>query len=92
MHAGPFPTLRVERKFWAAGAETVVGIDEVGRGSWAGPVTVAAVAAPDCHLSGVRDSKMLTPGERTVAAAAWKAGRWELVWATPPIRSATSSG
>jgi ribonuclease HII len=68
VHSGPFPTLRIERKLWAAGAETVVGIDEVGRGSWAGPVTVAAVAAPDHHLAGVRDSKMLTHDERTVAA------------------------
>jgi ribonuclease HII len=65
---GPFPTLRLERKLWADGAETVVGIDEVGRGSWAGPVTVAAVVAPDQHLAGVRDSKMLSPDERTVAA------------------------
>jgi ribonuclease HII len=53
---------------WEAGVETVVGIDEVGRGSWAGPVTVAAVVAPDQHLPGVRDSKMLTPEERDVAA------------------------
>jgi ribonuclease HII len=74
---GPFPTLRVERKLWATGDETVVGIDEVGRGSWAGPVTVAAVVAPDHHLAGVRDSKMLTHDEREVAAhhvAGWARG------------------
>jgi ribonuclease HII len=67
--AGPFPTLRVERKCWAAGDRVVVGIDEVGRGSWAGPVTVAAVVSAPDHLSGVRDSKMLTPPEREVCAA-----------------------
>jgi ribonuclease HII len=66
---GPFPTLRLERQCWAAGDQVVVGIDEVGRGSWAGPVTVAAVVAPPEHLSGVKDSKLLTPAEREVAAA-----------------------
>jgi ribonuclease HII len=40
----------------------------VGRGSWAGPVTVAAVVPGDEHLAGVRDSKMLTPEEREVCA------------------------
>jgi len=65
---GPYPTLRVERKYWAAGDQVVVGIDEVGRGSWAGPVTVAAVVPDPEHLSGVRDSKMLTPPERELSA------------------------
>jgi ribonuclease HII len=66
---GPYPTLRAERKCWADGDRVVVGIDEVGRGSWAGPVTVAALVAPEAHLSGVKDSKLLTPDERTVCAA-----------------------
>jgi ribonuclease HII len=59
-----YPTLRVERRYWDAGDEIVCGIDEVGRGSWAGPVTVAAVVPADRHLTGVRDSKMLLPAER----------------------------
>jgi ribonuclease HII len=74
---GPFPTLRHERKCWTAGDKVVVGIDEVGRGSWAGPVTVGAVVAPPEHLSGVRDSKLLTPAEREVCATrvrAWARG------------------
>src|SRR5262249_12240524 len=66
---GPYPTLRVERKHWAAGDKIVVGIDEVGRGSWAGPVTVAAVVPAEDHCSGVRDSKLLSPEEREVSAA-----------------------
>ena len=37
-----YPTLRLERQYWQAGERIVVGIDEVGRGAWAGPVTVAA--------------------------------------------------
>ncbi len=65
----PRPTLRLERKCWKAGERLVCGIDEVGRGAWAGPVTVAAVIPAPEHLRGVRDSKMLTPGQREVAAA-----------------------
>jgi len=54
-----------------------VGIDEVGRGAWAGPVTVAAVVPGDVHLRGVRDSKQLTRAERqraAVAVRAWARG------------------
>jgi ribonuclease HII len=66
---GPYPTLRLERKFQSAGNRIVCGIDEVGRGSWAGPVTVGALVAPPEHLSGVRDSKLLTHDERETCAA-----------------------
>ncbi|GIU90575.1 MAG: ribonuclease HII [Acidimicrobiia bacterium] len=66
---GPYPTLRWERARWAEGDEVVVGIDEVGRGSWAGPVTVCALVPAAEHLRGVRDSKMLTPHERERCAA-----------------------
>jgi ribonuclease HII len=48
----------------------VCGIDEVGRGAWAGPVTVAAVIPAPEHLRGVRDSKQMTPAEREVGARA----------------------
>lgn len=45
--------------------ELVVGIDEVGRGAWAGPVTAAAVILPyGLQLSGLDDSKRLTPRRR----------------------------
>jgi ribonuclease HII len=64
------PTLRLERQFWDAGDEVVVGIDEDGRGAWAGPVTVAAVVPAREHVRGVRDSKQLTRAERTRAARA----------------------
>lgn len=63
------PTLRLERRCWGAGEQVVVGIDEVGRGAWAGPVTVAALVPPPDHLRGVRDSKELTREEREVVAA-----------------------
>jgi ribonuclease HII len=60
-----YPTLRLERRCWAAGERVVVGIDEVGRGAWAGPLTLAAVVLPrDRRVYKVRDSKQLTARER----------------------------
>ena len=57
--------MRLERRLQEAGAEAVAGVDEVGRGSWAGPLTVAAVVAdPDRRIYKVRDSKLLTASER----------------------------
>jgi ribonuclease HII len=64
------PTLRLERKLWAAGDRVVCGIDEVGRGAWAGPVTVGAVVPAPEHVRNVRDSKQLTRAERERAAVA----------------------
>jgi ribonuclease HII len=59
------PTRAIERELWALGYPVVVGIDEVGRGAWAGPLTVgAAVLPPDRRLNGIRDSKLLTEGDR----------------------------
>jgi Ribonuclease HII len=59
------PGLGVERALWESGAEVVVGVDEVGRGSWAGPISVGAAVLPrDRRLYKVRDSKMLTEAER----------------------------
>jgi ribonuclease HII len=62
----------------ANGARLVCGIDEVGRGSWAGPVTVCAVIGPDEHLKGVRDSKLLLPEER--AKCAPRVRQWALAY------------
>jgi ribonuclease HII len=43
----------------------IVGADEVGWGSWAGPIEVCAVLAPvTWHLEGLRDSKKLSPKRR----------------------------
>ena len=36
------PDLSVEKRLWDAGKTVVVGMDEVGRGAWAGPLTVGA--------------------------------------------------
>lgn len=59
------PGLDVERGLWAGGSRIVVGVDEVGRGSWAGPISVGAAVVPDGRrVYKIRDSKMLTEDER----------------------------
>jgi ribonuclease HII len=59
------PTRSVEKQLWVDGHEVVVGIDEVGRGAWAGPLAVGAAVLPrDRRVNKVRDSKLLTEGER----------------------------
>ena len=64
------PNLSEELALRAAGHARVAGIDEAGRGSWAGPVCAAAVVLPlDLAnladlLDGVRDSKQLSPARR----------------------------
>ncbi len=51
----------------------VVGIDEVGRGAWAGPLLVGAVVLRGPAPAGVTDSKLLTPRRRAVLARAIRA-------------------
>jgi ribonuclease HII len=59
------PNLAVERGLWEQGCEVVVGVDEVGRGAWAGPIMVGAAVLPkDRRVYRVRDSKMLREPER----------------------------
>ena len=59
------PDFAEERILWSRGYRHVAGIDEVGRGCLAGPVTSAAVILPPDWLPrGLRDSKLLKPEER----------------------------
>ncbi|MBM6784894.1 ribonuclease HII [Collinsella tanakaei] len=52
------------------GSGVVVGVDEVGRGSVAGPLTVCAVCLPEEPIIwGLKDSKQLTPAKRELLAA-----------------------
>ncbi len=62
---GKAPTRKIEQELWAQGYKSIVGIDEVGRGSWAGPLMVGAAILPrERRVLGVRDSKMLTESDR----------------------------
>lgn len=59
------PGLSVERELWVDDSTIVVGVDEVGRGAWAGPLSVGAAVVPkDKRVYKIRDSKMLTETER----------------------------
>lgn len=68
------PGLLREGTLVAAGYRAIAGVDEAGRGAWAGPLVAAAVVLPPVaggeaagllgRLRGVRDSKLLTPRQR----------------------------
>jgi ribonuclease HII len=81
------PTLNYEKHLWAAGYHRVAGLDEAGRGAWAGPVVAAAVILPSGEpglqhrLASVRDSKTLSAPRREALleviqayALAWSVG------------------
>ena len=65
----PAPHLAYEQDLWQAGKGCVAGLDEAGRGAWAGPVVAAVVILPqNIHLEqtllGVRDSKQMNVRQR----------------------------
>ena len=66
---GSCPSFQHERALRREGYRFIAGIDEAGRGAWAGPVVASAVLLPinvRClqALRGVNDSKQLTPRQR----------------------------
>ena len=80
-------TLNFEKRAWAAGAEQVAGVDEVGRGSLFGPVVAAAVILDPAHrIRGLRDSKLL-PAERREELALVIRQR-SIAWAVAAVDSA----
>lgn len=80
--AGQTPTLRAERALLREGHLLVAGVDEVGRGALAGPVSVGVVvvdAATPTAPAGVRDSKLLAPEVREQLAPRLR--RWAVAHA-----------
>jgi len=71
--------LSVERPLLASG-EVVVGIDEVGRGALAGPLTVGAVVLTCCDAppDTLTDSKLLTAARREALVEPLE--RWAADW------------
>ena len=67
----PTPDLKFEQGLWQSGLRFIAGLDEAGRGALAGPVAVGAVILPEDNphlastLNGLRDSKLMTPLERS---------------------------
>ncbi len=69
----PWPNALRERALFENGAQIIVGVDEVGKGSWAGPLVVGIAMLsrelifsdePALMLGGVRDSKQLSEMQR----------------------------
>lgn len=74
------PSLVFEKNLWDLGIQTVAGIDEVGRGAWAGPLSVGVAVVPFTkRVYGVRDSKMLNESQRQSLFP--KISNWCLDWA-----------
>lgn len=80
-----YPTLDFEKKLWKQGYLRICGIDEVGRGSFAGPVVAGAVIFPkDVDLpEGIADSKLLKPRQREELD--WQIKQAALAWAVSEI-------
>lgn len=76
------PSLRYERELLRAGTRWLASVDEVGRGSLAGPVTVGIVLV-DLSVrtapTGLRDSKLLTAAQRDRLVPRLR--RWAPAWA-----------
>ncbi|EKD57332.1 MAG: ribonuclease HII [uncultured bacterium] len=64
-------SLDEEKALWKKGYKYIAGIDEVGRGSWAGPLVVGAVILPTNFIipTGFADSKHVKPAKRREFAA-----------------------
>ena len=59
------PTYKYENKLYKQGYQNIAGLDEAGRGAWAGQVVAAAVILPArMKIAGIRDSKLLSPQQR----------------------------
>jgi ribonuclease HII len=78
----PIPTLTLEKTLAKAVGGLICGVDEAGRGPWAGPVSAAAVILnPRRVPKGIDDSKVLTAARREeleveikARAVAWGVG------------------
>ncbi|NUM25781.1 MAG: ribonuclease HII [Candidatus Buchananbacteria bacterium] len=77
-----YPNKRQEKKLHRHGYKLIVGIDEAGKGSWAGPIVAGAVILnPDIKIKGIKDSKLLRRPDRerlfkeiTASAIGWSVG------------------
>lgn len=73
------PTNRHEAKLRKAGHRLIAGVDEAGKGSWAGPLVTAAVILDEQDIpKQLFDSKMLTPAQRERAFVA--IGKKAIAW------------
>lgn len=82
-------TFDIESQLWNSGKSLICGIDEVGRGCFAGPLVVGAVifSKNSSLIEGVADSKLLTPSKREQLAIRIKneALCWAIAEVSVPI-------
>jgi ribonuclease HII len=84
------PDLSEERRLFGDGHRRVAGLDEVGRGAWAGPVSVGAAVVMEAQTEDtmpmwLRDSKQLSEDRREsifVPVGAWCV-EWSVGHASP---------
>src|SRR5215510_9819022 len=77
-------TQKYEKLAQVAGARLIAGVDEVGRGSFFGPVVAAAVILePDYRIKGLRDSKLLD--EKTREKLAVRIKEHAIAWAVAAV-------
>lgn len=78
---------RLQQQLEEDGCTVVVGVDEVGRGALAGPLTAGACVLPASpRISGLNDSKLLSPTRRTELAEQIK--RIAVCWAVGHVEPA----
>ncbi len=88
------PTFEEEGYLWDRGYSYVIGLDEVGRGAFAGPLVTGAVVFPQFFadkdtpctrsiLANVHDSKLVPPQQRVILTGIIKANA--LVWAVEQV-------
>lgn len=85
------PNFKEERKLWKEGVRIVLGIDEVGRGAFAGPIVAGAVVFPQIpkvngklkFLNDINDSKLLDSNTRRKLAKSIK--KHALYWAVEEV-------
>lgn len=83
----------LEASLRTEGFKVIAGVDEVGRGALAGPVTAAAVVLPhDVRLTGLDDSKRLSPARRESLAAEIRSAAVTCAYAHVPAHVADGIG
>jgi len=89
------PTLKHERALWRSGKVLVAGVDEAGRGAWAGPIVAGAVVfsrvefedlKKEWWFKNVADSKILSPAQRE---RVFEACSKKIVWAVGVVNNKT---
>jgi ribonuclease HII len=86
-------SLKHERSLWQKKYKLVAGVDEVGRGSWAGPIVAGAVILEQKKIpqlkkqswfKQVADSKLLTPQKRETI---FKACEKKVIWSVGVVNN-----